>query len=48
MLAEGRDYMLMQWWLAAYPGFAIFMAALGINLLGDAMRDLLDPHLRKS
>jgi ABC-type dipeptide/oligopeptide/nickel transport system permease subunit len=48
MLAEGRDYMLMQWWLAAYPGLAIFMAALGINLMGDAMRDLLDPHLRKT
>jgi peptide/nickel transport system permease protein len=48
MLADGRDYMLMQWWLAAFPGFAIFLAALGINLLGDAMRDLTDPHLRKS
>ena len=48
MLAEGRDYMLMQWWLAAFPGFAIFLAALGINLLGDALRDLMDPHLRKS
>ena len=48
MLAEGRDYMLMQWWLAAYPGLAIFMAALGINLMGDAMRDLMDPHLRKT
>ncbi len=48
MLAEGRDYMLLQWWLAAFPGFAIFLAALGINLLGDALRDLIDPHLRKS
>jgi ABC-type dipeptide/oligopeptide/nickel transport system permease subunit len=48
MLAEGRDYMLMQWWLAAYPGLAIFMAALGINLMGDAMRDLMDPRLRKT
>jgi peptide/nickel transport system permease protein len=48
MLAEGRDYMLMQWWLAAFPGLAIFLAALGINLLGDALRDLTDPHLRKS
>ena len=48
MLAEGRDYMLMQWWLAAFPGLAIFTAALGINLLGDAVRDLMDPHLRKS
>lgn len=48
MLAEGRDYMLMQWWLAALPGAAIFISALGINLLGDAMRDVMDPHLRKS
>lgn len=48
MLSEGRDYMLMQWWLAAFPGMAIFMAALGINLLGDALRDIIDPHLRKS
>ena len=48
MLAEGRDYMLLQWWLAAFPGLAIFFSALGINLLGDALRDLIDPHLRKS
>jgi ABC-type dipeptide/oligopeptide/nickel transport system permease subunit len=48
MLAEGRDYMLMEWWLAAFPGLAIFLSALGINLLGDALRDLTDPHLRKS
>lgn len=48
MLAEGRDYMLMQWWLAAFPGAAIFISAMGINLLGDALRDLMDPHMRKS
>jgi len=48
MLAEGRNYMLLQWWLAAFPGIAIFFSALGINLLGDALRDLVDPHLRKS
>jgi peptide/nickel transport system permease protein len=48
MLAEGRNYMLLQWWLAAFPGMAIFLSALGINLLGDALRDLIDPHLRKS
>jgi peptide/nickel transport system permease protein len=48
MLAEGRNYMLLQWWLAASPGVAIFFSALGINLLGDALRDLVDPHLRKS
>jgi peptide/nickel transport system permease protein len=48
MLAEGRDYMLLQWWLAAFPGMSIFLAALGINLLGDALRDLVDPYLRKT
>jgi peptide/nickel transport system permease protein len=48
MLAEGRDYMLMRWWLAAFPGIAIFLSAIGINLLGDAIRDLIDPYLRKN
>ena len=48
LLAEGRNYMFMAWWLATFPGVAIFLAALGINLLGDALRDLTDPHLRKS
>jgi peptide/nickel transport system permease protein len=48
MLAEGRDYMLFQWWLAAFPGLVIFLSAMGINLLGDALRDLADPHMRKS
>lgn len=48
MLAEGRNYMLLQWWLAAFPGTAIFFSALGINLLGDALRDLIDPHLRNT
>lgn len=47
MLAEGRNYMLLQWWLAAFPGAAIFLSALGINLSGDALRDMIDPHLRK-
>lgn len=47
MLAEGRDYMLTVWWLSTLPGLAIFLAALGINLMGDALRDLLDPRMRK-
>lgn len=47
MLAEGRDFMLTLWWLSTLPGLAIFLAALGINLVGDAMRDLLDPRMRK-
>ena len=48
MLAEGRGYMLSQWWMATFPGIAIFVSALGMNLIGDALRDLLDPHLRKT
>ncbi|MBI3126961.1 MAG: ABC transporter permease [Candidatus Tectomicrobia bacterium] len=44
MLSEGRTYMLNLWWLAAFPGIAIFATTLGINLLGDALRDFLDPH----
>ncbi len=44
MLGEGRVYMLTQWWLAALPGLAIFVTTLGINLFGDGLRDLLDPH----
>jgi len=46
MLAEGRSYMLGFWWLAAIPGSAIFFTTLGINLLGDGLRDWLDPHTR--
>lgn len=48
MLAEGRNYMLIQWWLATFPGLAIFISALGINLLGDALRDIFDPYIRKN
>ncbi len=44
MVAEGRTYVLTQWWQSAVPGFAIFLAVLGFNLLGDVLRDLLDPR----
>ena len=44
MLGEGRTYMLTHWWLATFPGIAIFVTTLGINLLGDGLRDVLDPH----
>jgi ABC-type dipeptide/oligopeptide/nickel transport system permease subunit len=44
MLGEGRVYMLTHWWLAAFPGLAIFVTTLGINLFGDGLRDVLDPH----
>ncbi len=47
MLAEGRDYLSNAWWLATIPGMAISLVVLGANLVGDGLRDLLDPHLRQ-
>jgi peptide/nickel transport system permease protein len=46
MIADGRNYMTKAWWVAAIPGLAIFITVVGINLLGDRLRDLLDPKLR--
>lgn len=46
MLAEGRDYLSNAWWISTMPGIAISLAVLGANLLGDGLRDLLDPNLR--
>ncbi|MCP4561836.1 MAG: ABC transporter permease [Bosea sp.] len=43
MLAEGRSYITRAWWLAVLPGLGIFLTVLGLNLLGDWMRDQLDP-----
>lgn len=43
MMAAGRQYLTDQWWVAAVPGLAIFLASLGFNLLGDGLRDTLDP-----
>ena len=46
MLADGRNYLQTQWWIAFLPGLAISITVLGINLFGDWMRDYLDPQLR--
>jgi ABC-type dipeptide/oligopeptide/nickel transport system permease subunit len=46
MLGEGRVYMLTSWWIAAFPGLAIFLTTLVINLMGNALRDWLDPHMK--
>jgi len=43
MISSGRKFMLDQWWVAAMPGIAIFVVSLGFNLLGDGLRDVLDP-----
>jgi peptide/nickel transport system permease protein len=46
MLADGRDYLRDAWWLATFPGIAIMITVLGINLFGDWLRDYLDPRLK--
>jgi len=45
MLADGRAYLSTAWWLATFPGLCIMLSVLGINLLGDWLRDVLDPRL---
>lgn len=44
MIASGRRFILDQWWVAAVPGMAILIVSLGFNLLGDGLRDALDPR----
>lgn len=46
MLSEGRNYLATAWWIATFPGVAIMVTVVAINLLGDALRDLFDPRLR--
>ena len=45
MVADGREYMRTNWWVITFPGLAIFVTVLGFNLLGDGLRDALDPRL---
>lgn len=47
MLADGRDYVGSAWWMVTFPGLAITLTVLGVVLLGDWMRDVLDPRLRQ-
>ncbi len=44
MVADGRTTVVTEWWISTFPGLAIFAAVLGFNLLGDALRDVLDPR----
>lgn len=48
MLADGRTYISTSWWMALFPGLCIFTTVLGINLLGDGLRDIFDPRLKRS
>jgi peptide/nickel transport system permease protein len=44
MVSDGRTYILNQWWIATFPGLAIFIVVLAFNLLGDTLRDIFDPR----
>jgi peptide/nickel transport system permease protein len=47
-IAESRQYLPDAWWFSTFPGLAIFLTVLGFNLLGDGLRDIVDPRLRRS
>jgi peptide/nickel transport system permease protein len=47
MLTEGKDNIEIAWWLSLFPGLAIFITVMGYNLLGEGIRDILDPRLRQ-
>jgi peptide/nickel transport system permease protein len=44
MVSQGRSYILDEWWISTFPGLAIFISVLAFNLLGDTLRDILDPR----
>lgn len=48
MLADSREFMLSAWWLITLPGLTIFVTVLSINLIGDGLRDALDPKMKRS
>ncbi|MES2436247.1 MAG: ABC transporter permease subunit [Pseudomonadota bacterium] len=48
MLAEAREFILRAWWVVTLPGLAILISVLAINLMGDGLRDALDPKLKRS
>ena len=47
MIADGRSYLFQSPWIATFPGLAILLSSLGLNLIGDGLRDVLDPRLRR-
>ncbi|WP_163337380.1 ABC transporter permease subunit [Desulfopila sp. IMCC35008] len=48
MLAEAREFILRAWWVVTFPGISILLTVLAINLMGDGLRDALDPKLKRS
>jgi len=47
MVSTGRTYFLTNWWIVTFPGLAIFIAVLSFNLVGDGLREILDPKMRR-
>ncbi|AEH51037.1 nickel transporter permease [Pseudothermotoga thermarum] len=47
IVSDGRNYLVHQWWISTFPGLFIALVVLGFNLLGDGIRDILDPRLRR-
>jgi peptide/nickel transport system permease protein len=47
MVSDGRNFLIDQWWISTFPGIFIAFVVLGFNLLGDGIRDMLDPRLRR-
>jgi peptide/nickel transport system permease protein len=47
MVADGRQFLVDQWWVSTLPGLAILVVVMGFNLLGDGIRDVLDPRQRQ-
>ena len=47
MVSEGREYILSAWWMATFAGIAIFGLVLAFNLVGDGLRDVLDPRSKR-
>jgi peptide/nickel transport system permease protein len=47
ILTSGKDNIMFAWWLSLYPGLAILVTVLGYNLLGEGLRDILDPKSKK-
>jgi ABC-type dipeptide/oligopeptide/nickel transport system permease subunit len=47
MVAEGQAYLQRAWWMVIFPGTLLFMTVMAINLIGDGLRDALDPRTRE-
>jgi peptide/nickel transport system permease protein len=47
MISKGREFLPYGWWYSTFPGVAMFLTVFGFNMLGDGIRDLLDPRARR-